>query len=60
MTLDETFRRIRWYVDAMEAKSGAADRGPLEVALSDHRAASDALSQIGIELARRYERAAND
>lgn len=57
MTLDENIGRLRWYIDSIAAKAGSGSRGPLEVALADHAAATDSLRQIGIELARRYERA---
>lgn len=57
MTLDDHLSRLRYYIESIAAKAGAHERGPLEVALSDHRSAADAVTQIGVELARRYERA---
>ena len=56
MTLDERIRRMRWCIDAIEAKAGAHHSGTLEVALVDARQLCDDARQASIELAVRLDR----
>lgn len=56
MTLSEHLDRIEWRIQSIRAKAGAAESGPLEVALADYAQLMVHAVAIGVELARRYER----
>jgi hypothetical protein len=57
MTIQDRINRIRVYLASIEAKAGSNDRGPIDVALCDHERMQRDVTQIGVELGRRYEKA---
>lgn len=57
MTLDEHLDRISWRIQSIRAKAGSPEAGPLEVALADYAQLMVHAVAIGVDLARRFERA---
>ena len=52
MTLEERIKRAHWYLDAIKAKAGSHDEGPLRVAVADWITLTQDVAAIGIELGR--------